>query len=66
MHNKRVGGVPNSYHTRRDARGNPMARDSVPPAGMSMAAYAEMIRRQNPHLRVINEGDHVHTEPKRR
>jgi hypothetical protein len=65
-HNKNVGGVPNSYHTRRDSRGNPMARDSVPPQGMSMAAYAEALRLQNPHLDVINEGDHVHMEPKGR
>lgn len=64
-HNKKVGGVGNSYHMRRDANGNAMARDSVPPAGMSMATYAALIRRQNPHLQVINEGDHVHTEPRR-
>lgn len=63
-HNKRVGGVANSYHTRRDRLGNPMARDSVPPPGMGMAAYAELLRRRNPHLEVINEGDHVHTEPR--
>lgn len=63
--NKKAGGVANSYHMRRDAQGNAMARDSVPPPGMSMATYAEIIRRQNPHLQVINEGDHVHTEPRR-
>jgi hypothetical protein len=63
-HNRRVGGVPNSYHTRRGANGQAMARDSVPPPGVSMSEYAAMIRRQNPHLRVINEGDHVHTEPR--
>lgn len=63
-HNRKVGGVANSYHTRRDANGNPMARDSVPPPGMSMSAYAERLRRLNPHLDVINEGDHVHMEPK--
>lgn len=62
--NKAVGGVPNSYHTRRDAQGNPMARDSVPPPGMSMAAYYEIMKRQNPHLQVINEGDHIHMEPR--
>lgn len=64
--NAAVGGVPNSYHTRRDARGNAMARDSIPPPGMSMSAYAAMLRKQNPHLEVINEGDHVHIEPKGR
>lgn len=62
--NRAVGGVPNSYHTRRDARGNPMARDSVPPPGMSMSAYAAQLRRLNPGMQVINEGDHVHIEPR--
>lgn len=33
---------------------------------MGMGAYASMLRRQNPHLDVINEGDHVHMEPKGR
>lgn len=64
--NRRVGGVANSYHMRRDAQGNAMARDSVPPPGMSMAAYAAQLRRLNPHLDVINEGDHVHMEPRGR
>lgn len=64
-HNKRVGGVANSYHMRKDARGNPLARDSVPPPGMSMAVYAAELQRRNPHLEVINEGDHVHMEPRR-
>lgn len=63
-HNQRVGGVPNSYHTRRNPDGSPMARDSVPPPGMSMSAYAAQLRRMNPHLDVINEGDHVHMEPR--
>lgn len=63
-HNRRVGGVSNSYHTRRTADGKPMARDSVPPRGMSMAAYAAELRRRNPDMDVINEGDHVHMEPK--
>lgn len=57
-HNKAVGGVPNSYHL------TGQARDSVPPRGMTMAAYAEQLRRLNPHLEVINEGDHVHMEPR--
>jgi hypothetical protein len=63
--NAAVGGVPNSFHTRRDANGNPMARDSVPPPGMSMAQYAAVLRRDNPDMEVINEGDHVHMEPRR-
>lgn len=62
--NKRVGGVSNSYHMRRDARGNALARDSVPPPGMSMAAYAALLRKRNPDKDVINEGDHVHMEPR--
>lgn len=57
-HNKAVGGVTNSYHL------SGLARDSVPPAGMTMAAYASELRRLNPGLDVINEGDHVHMEPR--
>ncbi len=57
-HNKRVGGVSNSYHLKG------MARDSVPPPGMTMGAYAAELRRRNPNLDVINEGDHVHLEPR--
>ena len=64
--NKSVGGVSNSYHMRRYADGSPMARDSVPPRGMSMAEYARRLREANPHFDVINEGDHVHMEPKGR
>lgn len=56
--NRRVGGVPNSYHL------TGQARDSVPPPGMSMAAYHRKLKAENPHLDVINEGDHVHMEPK--
>lgn len=63
-HNREVGGVGNSYHTRRGPDGQPLARDSVPPAGMSMGAYAAQLRRENPSLEVINEGDHVHMEPR--
>jgi len=53
-----VGGVRNSYHL------TGQARDSVPPPGMSMSAYATQLRRLNPNLEVINEGDHVHMEPR--
>ena len=63
-HNARVGGVTNSYHMRRGSDGRPLARDSVPPPGMSMAQYHAILKRQNPHLDVINEGDHIHMEPK--
>lgn len=29
-----------------------------------MAAYAALLKRLNPNLEVINEGDHVHLEPR--
>ena len=41
-----------------------MARDSVPPPGMTMQQYYYKLKRLNPHLDVLNEGDHVHLEPK--
>lgn len=56
--NRAVGGARNSYHL------TGMARDSVPPPGMSMADYARRLQALNPHLEVINEGDHVHMEPR--
>jgi hypothetical protein len=49
---------------RRGKDGKPMARDSVPPPGMSMNEYHRRLQAANPHLDVINEGDHVHMEPK--
>lgn len=57
--NRAVGGVANSYHL------TGQARDSTPPRGMTMAAYAAELRRLNPDYEVINEGDHVHIEPRR-
>lgn len=62
--NRAVGGVASSYHMRRGPDGRALARDSVPPPGMTMGAYAAQLRRQNPDLDVINEGDHVHIEPR--
>lgn len=62
--NADVGGVYNSYHTRRGTDGRPLARDSVPPAGMSMSEYHRRLKALNPGLDVINEGDHVHMEPR--
>jgi uncharacterized protein YcbK (DUF882 family) len=56
--NRAVGGVTNSFHL------TGQARDSVPPPGMSMGAYAAELRRLNPGMDVINEGDHVHIEPR--
>lgn len=56
--NKAVGGVANSYHL------TGRARDSVPPKGMSMSEYARKLRALNPEYEVINEGDHVHIEPR--
>ena len=57
-HNKAVGGVENSYHL------TGRARDSVPPRGMSMGEYYRQLKALNPGYDVINEGDHVHIEPK--
>lgn len=54
--NKAVGGVANSYHL------SGQARDSVPPPGVAMAAYARQLAQLNPDKQVINEGDHVHME----
>lgn len=62
--NARVGGVSNSYHMRKDAQGRPLGRDSTPPPGMSMSAYHRRLQALNPDKDVINEGDHVHMEPK--
>lgn len=62
--NKKAGGVANSYHMKRDAQGRSLARDSVPPPGMSMAEYHRRLKAANPNMDVINEGDHVHIEPK--
>lgn len=56
--NKAVGGTANSYHL------SGRARDSVPPAGMSMSEYARRLKQMNPNYDVINEGDHVHIEPR--
>lgn len=64
QHNREVGGVAGSYHTRRGVNGEPLAVDSLPPKGMSMAQYAARLRQANPNYDVINEGDHVHIEPK--
>jgi len=63
-HNRKVGGVPNSYHTRLYADGSPMARDSVPPRGVAMNDYYRKLVSLNPGLQVINEGDHIHMEPR--
>jgi hypothetical protein len=58
--NERVGGVANSYHL------TDQARDFTPPPGMSMAQLHAKLSAANPDLDVINEGDHVHIEPKSR
>ena len=63
-HNREVGGVANSYHTRRGVNGEPLAVDSVPPRGMSMGEYHRRLSAANPNYDVINEGDHVHIEPR--
>lgn len=56
--NKAVGGKANSYHL------SGQARDSVPPPGMSMNDYYRRLVALNPNLDVINEGDHIHMEPR--
>ena len=58
--NRAVGGVENSFHL------SGRARDSVPPPGMSMGAYHARLQALNPGMDVINEGDHVHIEPRGR
>lgn len=57
-HNRAVGGVANSYHL------TDQARDIVPPAGMSMATLHARLSAAMPGFDVINEGNHVHIEPK--
>lgn len=61
--NRAVGGVARSYHMRRDAQGRALARDSIPPPGMSMDEYVRRLQALNPDMQVINEGDHAHMEP---
>lgn len=56
-HNAEVGGVPNSYHL------TDQARDFVPPPGMSMAAFHNVLQASLPGVKVLNEGDHVHIQP---
>ena len=56
--NAQVGGVPNSYHK------SDRARDFVPPPGMDTATFASLVKRTlGKGTDVINEGDHIHTEP---
>lgn len=63
-HNKDVHGVSNSYHT-RGTPDNPLAYDLTPPKGMTMAGlHADAVGLLGPGYDVINEGDHVHVEPK--
>ena len=56
--NALVGGVPNSFHK------TDQARDFVPPPGMDTATFANIVERTlGKDTDVINEGDHIHTEP---
>lgn len=56
-HNRRVGGVPNSYHT----RGTGQAMDLVPGEGETMAQLEARLRASGlPLAELVNEGDHVH------
>lgn len=56
--NRAVGGAPNSYHL------TDQARDFTPPPGMTMAQLHAQLKQALPGFDVINEGDHVHVEPK--
>lgn len=56
--NAAVGGVAGSYHL------TDQARDFVPPKGMSMAGLHDELKKAFPGFDVLNEGDHVHIEPK--
>jgi hypothetical protein len=59
--NARVGGVPNSYHM------TGQAGDFVPPQGVPMGQFAQQVQAAvGPQFEVINEGDHVHVEPRSR
>ncbi len=58
--NRRVGGVPNSWHT-RGTPDQPLAFDLVPPPGMSMGELHKRVGASGLVLEErINEGDHVH------
>jgi len=63
-HNREVGGKANSWHLKGDPE-HPFAQDSVPPPGESMAEHFLKVRRANPGMTVLNEGDHVHVQPPR-
>lgn len=56
--NAQVGGAKNSLHLSDNAR------DLQPPRGTSMNAFAQTLKAKMPGYDVINEGDHVHVEPK--
>jgi Peptidase M15 len=58
--NDAVGGVKNSYHL------TDQARDFVPPRGMQIGQLFAQVKQALPDFDVINEGDHVHVEPKSR
>lgn len=59
--NRRVGGVADSYHL--ESRGG-LARDFVPPAGVSMGQFEQTVKAKlPPGWEAINEGDHIHIEP---
>ncbi len=58
--NAAVGGRPDSFHL------TDQARDFVPPKGTSMGKLAMILKKGFPGFDVINEGTHVHVEPKTR
>lgn len=64
-HNREVGGVEHSYHTRKDKYGRALGRDSSPPPGMDLDTYYNILKAQNPGMDVIKneKKNYVHMEP---
>jgi hypothetical protein len=56
QHNAEVGGVPNSYHL------TDQARDIVPRSEAEAASVRQWAAQNG--MEVINEGDHLHVEPR--
>jgi hypothetical protein len=59
-HNRRVGGVPGSFHT-RGSPDDPRAVDLIPAEGESMGQLEARLRSSGANtVELINEGDHIH------
>lgn len=61
-HNRRVGGVPNSWHTKKDEYGHERARDYVGDARTMQegAAYARANGAQEVLIHNVGSGQHLH------